>query len=171
MNPGRAGVLVALFVCGLLAGGWRLGAQALPPLPATSLPTSAPQGTALLVRGPDRVRGIPFFSPNAIPALRGSYLIGTETVDLWFTRDPLVFGPDWSPAASWATGSKGFAADGGAGVLDLALPSPTWTVIFRLPSSGATMHRFVAAFVERFGFFLDNARLDADISFPATVSY
>jgi len=57
------------------------------------------------------------------------------------------------------------------GRLDLALRYANWSLIFDLPSADPPLRRFVAAFIDRFTFFLDNAHSDAELSFPATVAY
>ena len=128
---------------------------------------------ALLFRGPDKALGLPFFSPNAIPVLRGSYLLGTDELRVWFTREPLVFGDAWAVDSSWMikAGGRALTMKAAEGLLDLALPAAGWTVIFELPSAEPAVRRFVAAFVDRFTFFLDNAHSDAELSFPATVTY
>ena len=177
MRGWRGATRIALLLL-LVAGGPDRGysgltAQAAQPLPTapTALPTVAPAGMALLIRGPDRALGLPFFSPNAIPVLRGRYLLGSDEVKVWFTREPLVFDRAWAADPSWTAkaGERAMTMKAPDGRLDLALSNPGWTVIFELPSSDATVRRFVAAFVDRFTFFLDNAHGDADLSFPATV--
>ena len=174
---GKASLALVLLLVsgGLYRGYFRLVAQAPQTLPAapTALPTQAPSGMALLIRGPDKALGLPFFSPNAIPILRGSYLLSSDEVNIWFTREPLVFGGTWSADRSWTTkaGERSMTMKTPDGRLDLALSNVGWTVILELPSSDATVHRFVAAFVDRFTFFLDNAHDDAELSFPATVAH
>ncbi len=150
----------------------RLAAQALSSAP-TALPTLAPPGTALLISGPDKILGLPFFSPNSIPTIRGKYLIGADWLRVWFTREPLVFGAAWIADDSWAgiSGFKALTMGTAGGALDLAMRNAGWTLILELPSADPAIRRFVSAFMKRFTFFLENSGSDADLSFPATVAY
>ncbi|HUX37386.1 MAG TPA: hypothetical protein VMV44_05735 [Rectinemataceae bacterium] len=178
MNPARRALLATL-ILGVLASGPFAprcrAAEGLPPAQssADSFAVAAPPGTAVLEEGPDRVRGLPFFAPNAIPALWGRYVLGNTDVVIWYTREILVFGKDWSPDPAWIAGKayQALKTPGAGEGLDLALRMSGWTLIFELPSSDPASRRFVAAFVDRFGFFLSNARSEADLSFPATVAY
>ena len=168
----RPWLLIALALFGLGRGSQGLGAQALATAP-TALPVEAPAGLAILIRGPDRLQGLPFFTPNAIPSLRGSYLLGKDELPFWFTREALVFGGAWVDDASWVTkaGGRPLTSRTAGGRIDLALRYPGWSIILELPSADPAIHRFVGAFIDRFTFFLDNAKSDAELSFPATLAY
>ncbi|MEI6877205.1 MAG: hypothetical protein WCL50_18995, partial [Spirochaetota bacterium] len=92
----RAPAGAALAFCALLA--FPLEGSSAQPSPAQSTPTkstaakqpvvpsarpgafplAAPEGRALLATGPLPIRGLPFFSPNAIHGLSGSYLVGSD---------------------------------------------------------------------------------------------
>ena len=53
---------------------------------------------AVLERGPQPVRGIPFFPPNVLQAWRGEYLAGKSRIVVYFTREALVLPGGWQPA-------------------------------------------------------------------------
>ncbi|HUX42387.1 MAG TPA: hypothetical protein VMV83_14560 [Rectinemataceae bacterium] len=170
---GRIGDLLrTLLFLGLSFCAVQLAPQTLALAP-TALPTTAPSGTAILISGPDRVLGLPFFSPNSIPALRGTYLIGVDRLPVWFTREALFFGTEWGADDTWAPGSglRALTQKAAEGRVDLALRKAGWSVIFELPSTDPALRRFVRAFMDRFGFFLENAGSDSALSFPATVAY
>ncbi len=178
MKPSRRASLAVLLLGVMAAGPFApVSGAAEAPGPAAAaaaaFAVAAPPGTAVLVEGPDRIRGLPFFAPNAIPALRGRYLLGSLPVLVWYTREILVFGKDWSPDPAWLAG-KAYQAlktsSAGEG-FDLALRMQGWTLILKLPSADPVSRRFVAAFVDRFAFFQANAPSETELSFPATVSY
>ena len=169
-RAGRGGALPALLFAFLAAAA--SAAQSLPASAQDALPTRAPPGTALLVNGPDPASGLPFFGPNAIPSLRGSYLLDADRVELWFTRDLLYFDSSWKGDNSWSTrGLKALTRPGNGGAAVLALSAANWTLFFTPPSPPASTRRFVQAFIDRFTFFLDHAATDAELSFPASVAY
>jgi hypothetical protein len=150
---------------------------------------------ALLLRGADAVIGLPFFLPNAIAALSGAYALdrpapsdasspaskaGSE-VAVWYTRESLVFAPEWKRVEQGAAGSTGVVAyslaraDGTV----LAVKTGKYSLFFELPSGGlapeasvdSRFAAFVAAFEKKFQAFFVNAASDAELSFPAYVDY
>jgi hypothetical protein len=160
----------------LMAEGAAGQAQSPGSPPSGALPTSAPPGRALLVSGPTPVRGLPFFSPNGIPGLSGSYLVGADTVPLWYSREALVFDSAWRDTPALApAGARAFvlSAEGSpfAERFTVAWKMRKFSVILSLHADEAAGRRFALAFLTRFAFFFDNAVTDAELSFPATVDY
>jgi hypothetical protein len=104
----RAGILALGIAWGLSSG-----AAAIAQVPVQKRVPAL----GVLVRGPDALRGLPFFSANAIPALRVEYILvpaGSVPIDaagavspgrvdpiirVWCSREPLVLGPAWKPIA------------------------------------------------------------------------
>jgi len=130
-----------------------------------------PPGRALLLRGPEPRKGLPFFSPNAIPALVGEYEVSTALVRVWSSRSPLSFGKSWEsipiklPASLRALR---LARDGGPVI---ALAGPDYSLFFELPADTPAFRSFLAAFERRFAFFFEGAPTDAELSFPAYLDY
>jgi hypothetical protein len=50
---------------------------------------------AILERGPVAVRGLPFYPPNVLEAAKAEYLAGQSLIEVYFTREPLVFPAEW----------------------------------------------------------------------------
>ncbi len=126
-RPPRCAPLLAAILC-IVA----MPAQAQPagaPKPAASAKTAA-KNVALLLRGAFYERGLPFFGPNAIPVLRGEYLIGGEAEDavsaigtapagseaqaaeagsgaatVWYTREMIVLSSAWTAVPGSANAS------------------------------------------------------------------
>jgi hypothetical protein len=151
---------------------------------------------ALLLRGADAVIGLPFFLPNAIAALSGAYALdspassgasspaskaGSE-VAVWYTREPLVFAPEWKRVEQGAAGTTGGVvahslarADGAV----LAVKTGKYALFFELPAGGpapgasgdSRFAAFAKAFEEKFQAFFVDAASDAELSFPAYVDY
>jgi hypothetical protein len=142
---------------------------------------------AMLVRGADSVKGLPFFPPNAIAALAGAYSLagpaspgsaalppGKGGAAVWYSRESLVFGPAWKRADASLGASPGEAAyslarDSG---LVLALKVGKYALFFELPpGDDARSRSFVQAFDRKFRVFFESAASDAELSFPAYVDY
>jgi hypothetical protein len=130
---------------------------------------------AMLVRGADSARGLPFFGPNAIAALSGAYRLvagGGEAV-VWYTRDSVVLGPEWKrtslggvegsqPEARVLARARGIA---------VALEGEKYSLFFELASDAPSWRAFAFAFDRKFRGFFDAATSDAELSFPAYVDY
>jgi hypothetical protein len=135
------------------------------------------QRRSLLVRGADAVRGLPFFSPNAIAALSGSYALSAAAparalVGVWYTREPLVLGAAWKRAD--IGGVSGYALARGSGSA-LLVRNARYALFFEPPSGTGSddpaLRAFIKAFDRKFLAFFDNAATDAELSFPAYVDY
>jgi hypothetical protein len=168
--PERAGLLLA---CLLLAGqGGALG-------------QISSSGRALLVRGADPVRGLPFFAPNALPGLIGAYSMGgpasqtkvppaAPELSIWYTREPLVLGSSWRRDETYGSGAFLLARPQDQ---VLVLKAPGYYLFFELTDlSGAApsdqgRRAFIRAFVRKFSAFFQSAASDAELSFPAYVDY
>jgi hypothetical protein len=127
----------------------------------------------VLVRGTERVRGIPVFGRNAIPALFGEYLVmvGAEvlSIQIWYTREPLAVGVDWIvpvcrglPSAVRLLSSR--TADGGELVV---ATSPDYQLAMVFPPAYSESCRFTVVLIERFSWFMGYAAREEDYSFPA----
>jgi hypothetical protein len=163
-----ARTLIALAAL-VLAGGALFGAGA-----------AAPR-RAVLLRGADAVKGLPFFPPNAIAALSGAYVPGLpasgaapgrpETA-VWYSRELIVLSSAWKRADAGAVGFPDEAAYSLArgSLTVLAIRAPKYTLFFEL-SDESGGREFARAFDRKFRSFFDNAASDAELSFPAYVDY
>jgi hypothetical protein len=134
-------------------------------------PTAAEPGKALLATGPAAIKGLPFFSPNAIPSLSGAYLVGAETLPVWYTREGLQFGGQWKERPSFALGGGRAWTLAANERFVVAWKQRRFSLIVSFPSERAFDLRFSAALLTRFTFFFENAATDAELSFPAVVQY
>jgi hypothetical protein len=153
--------------------------QALPAVQAQDQASALPgpegkeasASPARLLRGPEAVHGLPFFGPNALPALRGEYGLGRTVLKVWSCRERLVFGSSWKPVeADSRPGLRAWRQDGERGPV-LALVSAGYALFFELPEEGQAFHRFALAMESRFQVFFENAGSDAELSFPAFVVF
>jgi len=183
----RAALAAALFLAGCL--GAHAAAQALAPAGAQGRAARR----AILVRGADAVKGLPFFSPNALAALVGSYDLaglgataarapapgaapgtapGAAEARVWYTREPLVLGGAWRRTDLEGSLAYSLAQDGGAVLL---LKDPGYYLFFEfskeLAPDEAGRRAFVLSFERKFQVFFQNASNDAELSFPAYVDY
>ena len=156
-------------------------------------PEAASAGTApprreILVRGADPVKGLPFFHPNALPALVGLYLpesaaagsspIGDsaragsagpgEGITVWYTSEVLVLEGAWKRTDMG--GSEAYLLAGPRGPV-IVLRLPSYYLFFELPSDDSDGRAFVRAFDRKFSAFFANAATPAELSFPAFVDY
>jgi hypothetical protein len=140
---------------------------------------------AVLLRGADAVKGLPFFAPNAIAALSGLYDLdkpaatGSADADariaqvaVWYSRESIVFAPTWKRVDSRGAFSNADAAYSleRGGLTVLALKSEGYTLFFEL-SDNPRATDFARAFSAKFPIFFHNAASDAELSFPAYVDY
>lgn len=158
-RQGRAAALLMSSFFLLLPGleAWaQASAQAGPPL-------------ARLVRGPEALRGLPFFGPNVLPALKVDYDLAGMAVKVWSCRSPLVYGAEWSAPEKAGTGGARlrFLARPAGSVL--ALAGDGYTLFLESPGDGPSLRRFALALERQFKPFFLNARGDAELSFPAFV--
>jgi hypothetical protein len=155
------------------AGGAKAAAQ-----------TSAAPARAILSRGPDPVRGLPFFSPNAIPSLRVEYLLAPAAqapadaasavaaerpgllLRVWCTRSPLVFGSTWTRTSVGERRAYLLSREEGE---VLALSRDGYCLLFELPEDKPAYRVFALALDDRFALYFENAPSDAELSFPAFV--
>jgi hypothetical protein len=166
MRPARRELAAAALLLSLALGALCASAQSLP---------SARR--AMLIRGPDRAKGLPFFQPNAIAALAGSYSLdgssatpAASAASVWFTREYLVLGPSWkrSDMAGLAAYVQALPASQA-----VALKLSDYYLLFELPGSlpASLRSAFIEAFERKFLVFYQNAGSEAEISFPAFVDY
>lgn len=158
-RKGRAAALLMssffLFLPGLEAWA-QASAQAGPPV-------------ARLIRGPEALRGLPFFGPNVLPALRVDYDLAGVAIKVWSCRSTLVFGLEWSAperAGAGAPRLRSLARPAGS---VLALAGDGYTLFLESPADGPSLRRFALALERQFKPFFLNARGDAELSFPAFV--
>jgi hypothetical protein len=170
-----------------------------PSASAQALRRSGPPSVAAsLRRVVSPSRGLPGFGPNALEGIFAEYKVivaagsgGAATVFVWASREAVWFDPAvWkggtvasrrslgrqappgdaelppAPAFTLVAFDRPFAA-GGLG----ALPEQ-WSVLVALPEGGLdgqAYESFMAAFLDRFSYFLSLARSPDDASFPAIV--
>jgi hypothetical protein len=151
-------------------------------------------GQAILMKGSDPVKGVPGFGKNALPALYGEYTTSVAGEDLvlrvWATREALYL-----KAGFWTARKSGTYTfrEAKAPENDDELPAGTaflltlverpflagglgslpdeWSVVFALPARSVELDRFQQRFLDRFNYFLSQARMPTDASFPANVEY
>jgi hypothetical protein len=155
---------------------------------AASSAQASPPRRAILLRGADAVKGLPFFPPNALAALSGAYSLdgpaspgsapraqaagAAAEVPVWYSRAPIVPAPSWKRVdlgAGLSAGEAAYSFPRGE-LTVLALKEGKYSLFFELPDdprAGA----FARAFARKFQAFFDNAADDAELSFPAFVDY
>jgi hypothetical protein len=161
--------MIALAACALV--GWAALAQ------GAAAQGTAPARRAILLRGADAVKGLPFFPPNAIAALSGVYgpegtASGAPETRVWYSREALVLSSAWKRADLGASGlpDESAYALARAGGSVLALRTAKYTLFFELGDDPGGRD-FARAFDRKFRSFFDNAASDAELSFPAYVDY
>jgi hypothetical protein len=132
---------------------------------------AAPVSPARLLRGPDAVRGLPFFGPNAIAALRGEYDLGVGHALVWSCRGAVVLGAAWKAAQAEAGSSSRPFLLAGAERTVFALVADRYVLFVELPADLPATRRFAFALDRDFHTFFENAPTDAELSFPAFVEY
>jgi hypothetical protein len=152
----------------------------------TTAQVAAPARRAILLRGADAAKGLPFFPPNAIAALSGAYVAdrpaspgassaaasGAPETAVWYSRETLVFSSAWKRVDLGAAGfpdEAAYSLPRGAFTV-LALKAAKYTLFFEL-SDDPGGREFARAFDRKFRSFFDNAAGDAELSFPAFVDY
>jgi hypothetical protein len=183
----RRGALGFLLLALAAAGA----GQALAAQGTAAAQVAAGAQRAFLVRGAASVRGLPFFSANALAALVGAYSLGGAAgatapggaaapaqgvappepeLLVWYTREALVLGGSWKQAASY--GGAAFALERPQGPV-IVMKAAAYYLFFDLPQAAAERDRraFIRAFDRKFLAFFENARSDAELSFPAYVDY
>ena len=167
-----------LRLASLLALGLALQALGQSKAAAQALPAGTSR--ALLLRGADPVKGLPFFAPNALAALSGAYVLGGSPpagattkepeILVWYTSETLVLPASWKKAAFF--GPTAFALARPQGSV-LVLKGSLDYLFFDYPSTldEAAVRTFVSAFERKFRVFLQNAATASELSFPAYVDY
>jgi len=176
--PGIAAMALAV----ALAAACVPGAVAPPPSgKAAPVAIRPATGSAVLVSGAERVKGLPCLERNAIDALAGEYAFlptgsaeGAEPlrVSVWFTREPVVLPADWAQPGCKVK-PTGFSlsaspADSG-GASFWSLDAGSYRLFARVPAGLADPCRFAKVLAERFSFFYRYAERPEDVSFPATL--
>jgi len=157
---------------------------------AQSSGARAAKSSGLLVRGPFSERGLPFFGANAIPVLRGEYLVGAKAEDaasavgaasaegsassagpttVWYTREGVVLSSAWQAIPGSANASLRLLAQPEGEVLYVR--GEGYSLFVRAPKADAAARSFALALNRRFAVFFNSASSDAELSFPAVVEY
>jgi hypothetical protein len=155
---------VAVCACILLCAS-SLCAQASSAQPASGV------ATARLMKGPEAVRGLPFFGPNAIAALAGEYAVGTYRLSVYSCRGPVYLGAGWKAVSMGERPAVSAFLLAGPPSAVVALKTDRYTLFIGLPEDLPALRRFSLALEDRFSSFFDNAPTDAELSFPAYVDY
>ena len=148
--------------------------------PAGASPASETR-RAILVRGAFAVKGLPFFPPNALPALTGIYGPDTgstspasrqDEISVWYTPEALVLGGTWKRTD--IGGPEAYLIERPQGPV-IVLKSAGYYLFFELPAGTSPDDKdrasFARAFDRKFLVFFTNAATDAELSFPAYVDY
>jgi hypothetical protein len=134
----------------------------------TAAPSTANgENRAILVRGSIPITGIPYFPPNALPALEGEYRFRSATVQVFFTREILYFPVEWTKARYGE--ASVYELKAGERVVAAYRDPSGFYLILDFPPNADWISRFFTAFRSRFEFFRQSAKTDADLSFPAVV--
>lgn len=139
-------------------------------------PEAVAQGqpaSAVLLRGPISVRGIPVYTPNRIPAFRGEYSLGVDseenprTLTVLFTRQKLFVPEEWVlrrcgalrlyVVVDYETFGLCYRDDRG------------FYLFFLFPETGepGDWCSFTRRFIERFLFLYNFVDIETDVPFPA----
>ncbi len=177
--PGIAAMALAV----ALAAACVPGPAAPPPPSGKAAPVALrpATGSAVLVSGAERVKGLPCLERNAIAALAGEYAFlpagsaeGAEPlrVSVWFTREPVVLPADWAePGCKVKPTGFSLAASpaDSDGSSYWSLDAGSHRLFARVPGGMADPCRFAKVLAERFSFFYRYAERPEDVSFPATL--
>lgn len=187
--PEPAVVAVSL-VLWAVSSAFPLSAQTRGASSSAPRTSSTVKGWALLVRGTERVKGIPGFATNAFAAIYGEYRVEgkTSSISVWATQENLYFDPlVWTrrtvggaaalsralePGDGRPLGNSREMEDGSYTLVAAELSVSGWTVFAALPPdelSASEADVFFRSFLERFTHFLAGAKLPTDVSFPATL--
>jgi hypothetical protein len=125
---------------------------------------------AVLVSGPLPAAGIPWFPPNALPAITGRYRLGKETIGVFFTREILYFTPEWlANSYDDLKVRERVMPLPGAGERMVAAwrDEKGFIILLDFPRESDWKAAFIRIFRTRFSFFLQSIKSDDELSFPA----
>ena len=152
---------------------------------------AATERGAVLLMGNSWVSGVPGFEANGFSALTGEYRLdglaagdgkdaGEGEFSVYITREILYFSGEWKSSRTGnitvfqRSGEEGFIA---AVVLEKNQEN-IWTVIFQFPSGTEqgglvpdVFNSMLRSWVNKFQYFLSQARSTAEISLPAVVVF
>lgn len=161
-------------------------------LPAQTGSATAVAQRAILVDGAFAVKGLPFFPPNALSALTGTYRTDSgqgsvpstaqssraspgskaDDISVWFTRETLVMDGSWRQTETGGSASYVLARPQGPVIVQ---KSARFYLFFEFPAGVSPDDRrglsFISAFDRKFLVFFANAATDEELSFPAYVDY
>lgn len=149
----------------LLASSLLLAALAA----ATPAGAQAQKGSALLVKGPYLVRGIPFLDPNSLPAYRGEYQTQEGRLEVLFTRQPLVLPQEWKSQrcgklrlvqVPWENGYTVCYQD-----------EKGFFLFFSFSFAGPGRCAFIESFLQRFLYLLSFVQNEVDVPLPAVLEW
>lgn len=154
---------ILFFLTALLVPGIFLGAQETPATPSAP-EGDAGTGPALLLQGPELVRGLPFLGDNAIPARRGSYGYKGARVLVYYTQEAVMIPSGWEEFDCRGTVYRKGVYDGG---WVYARTDPQgWSEFVFFGDDTLRVCDFLETFLSRFNYFRG---LSGTFSFPAVL--
>jgi hypothetical protein len=137
----------------------------------TRLEAQESTGEAVLLRGPEAVRGVPVYAPNRIAAFQGVYRLGSETLEVLFTRQQLYVPAEWTPRLCGSL--RLFEVEGAEPFSLCYRHQGAFFLFFFFPDAQEPAYwcRFAASFVERFLFLLSFVDNETDVPFPAILTF
>jgi hypothetical protein len=153
---------------------------------------------AILQRGPNPVRSLPYFPPNALKGFRGEYRMsgqggegnaeaekaragapaspakpaGTPAdgrILVYFTREPLVLPSSWRPAGCPGQRLLRVPTEEGFAVCHAEAGEGGYFLFFQFESEAFPWCPWIEAFLQRFRYLLPFAKDDSEIPFPAVL--
>jgi hypothetical protein len=153
----------------MLAAPARLSALVLGllALAAAVAGTEQATGRAILLRGPQAVKEIPFLPPNLLSALRAAYSLRGEEVSVLFSAEELVLPREWRSLRCGALRLAEVPVDSGFTVCLAESAGGPLYLFFSFPRPGGDWCLFVTAFRERFLYLRGFRGGEEEVPFPA----
>jgi hypothetical protein len=141
------------------------------PAGAAGAQAGAARTTAILLRGPVPLKGLPVYAANNLPASRGEYQVGDDTVVVFYSRQELLIPASWTPLRCPAGGLRLFQVQGydtySLGYSD----ERGFHLFFLFPAQDPPPYAcsFIEAFLRRLLLLLGVAEDPASVPFPAVL--
>ena len=136
-----------------------------------------PLARAVLVRGTIPVRGVPYLSPNSIPALYGEYRLDAGLVRVWVIREEVFLTPEWgeipfrSPQGARIRAYSRLVRTAEVSGTAYALRDSAYWILAEVPAALPNPAALLEVFAARLSYFVAQAKSTGDLSLPALLEY
>lgn len=127
----------------------------------------APENTAILIRGAELKKGIPWFSTNALECLFGVYSFDKSTIRIYYTEQILSPSPNTFKSAKIAQIPIQMYESSDADVYWYSVKN--YSLLLAFEKNFQKKESFFTSFLSRFTYFLSFSKSMAEISFPANL--